>query len=219
MQNKKQNKNKNNRNRSLRLGRTIPNQIYSLSFPREFLVKMKYHHLGSFSTTASIANDRVFNLNSIWDPDRTGVGHQPQSRDQWASLYNRYRVDKVKVTLRGTTDSTHGMVYGMIPTNNASGINDTDQFGEANRSISAIGTLATPVFLQKTYDLAVINGVPHSTYRADDRFQSLFTTSPSEVICLHVCSYEVALGSVAANYDLVIEYWCTLSDPIQIASS
>ena len=32
------------------------------------------------------------NLNSIFDPNRTGTGHQPYAHDTFQALYNRYRV-------------------------------------------------------------------------------------------------------------------------------
>lgn len=41
---------------------------------------------------ASGAAHHVFRLNSIFDPDVTGVGHQPAYHDQWSALYNKYRV-------------------------------------------------------------------------------------------------------------------------------
>lgn len=34
----------------------------------------------------------TFRLDSIFDPDFTGVGHQPAFHDQWANLYSKYRV-------------------------------------------------------------------------------------------------------------------------------
>lgn len=37
-----------------------------------------------------------FNLSSIYDPDSTGVGHQPAFHDRWESLYTKYRVLSAK---------------------------------------------------------------------------------------------------------------------------
>jgi len=42
-----------------------------------------------------------FHSNSIYDPDGTGLGHQPYYRDQLSVLYNRYRVHSVTVKLTG----------------------------------------------------------------------------------------------------------------------
>ena len=48
---------------------------------------------------ASIAA-HYFRANSIFDPDLTGVGHQPLTRDEYAALYGYYRVlsSRIKVT-------------------------------------------------------------------------------------------------------------------------
>lgn len=43
-----------------------------------------------------------FNISSIYDPDFTGVGHQPAFHDRWEQLYSKYRVlgAKFYVTFR-----------------------------------------------------------------------------------------------------------------------
>ena len=38
------------------------------------------------------AASHIFRLNSINDPDYTGVGHQPAFHDKWATLYGNYKV-------------------------------------------------------------------------------------------------------------------------------
>lgn len=50
------------------------------------------------------AVSHVYRLNSLFDPDFTGAGHQPMGFDQMASLYNTYRVYSVsfRVTFRNT---------------------------------------------------------------------------------------------------------------------
>ena len=37
-------------------------------------------------------------MNSLFDPDQTGTGHQPYYFDQFAALYNRYTVLGSKLT-------------------------------------------------------------------------------------------------------------------------
>lgn len=40
-----------------------------------------------------------FRLNNIFDPDATGIGHKPAYHDQWAVLYDTYRVTAVRVSV------------------------------------------------------------------------------------------------------------------------
>lgn len=51
-------------------------------------------------TDSTTGSTNLYRLNSLYDPDQTGVGHQPILRDQMTLLYNRYRVTKAVVTVR-----------------------------------------------------------------------------------------------------------------------
>ena len=51
---------------------------------------MKYSQ--TFTISSALGAVQRFNLNNIYDPDRTGVGHQPYGYDQLGAIYNRYRV-------------------------------------------------------------------------------------------------------------------------------
>ena len=68
--------------------------------PLALRVKMPY--VGIFSLAAGVAfADHTWNLTSIQDPDVTGGGHQPRGRDQWATMYEFYRVKNVHVRVEG----------------------------------------------------------------------------------------------------------------------
>lgn len=59
-------------------------------------------------SAASIAN-HVFRCNSVFDPDLTGIGHQPFGYDQHTLLYDRYRVLSSKITVTPVdVDSSNG---------------------------------------------------------------------------------------------------------------
>lgn len=57
----------------------------------------------------------AFRAASIWDPDATGVGHQPWGRDLYAQLYNQYLVLSSKITIRAlqTGTQTNPTIYGV----------------------------------------------------------------------------------------------------------
>lgn len=52
----------------------------------------------------NVIGNHVFRINSIYDPNQSGAGHQPMGYDQWGNYYNRYVVDEVdiKVTFRSS---------------------------------------------------------------------------------------------------------------------
>ncbi len=55
--------------------------------------------------------EQVFRLNSIYDPDLTSTGHQPYGHDTMATLYNRYRVNRVRICLKISDPSADGVNF------------------------------------------------------------------------------------------------------------
>lgn len=56
---------------------------------------------GLSTTTGGVVGiTHTFGLNACFDPDITGVGHQPMGWDQWAKFYGLYKVWKCDVKLR-----------------------------------------------------------------------------------------------------------------------
>jgi hypothetical protein len=49
--------------------------------------------------SASFGTEQSFRLNSLYDPDFTGTGHQPYAYDQITPFYTRYLVDEVDIKL------------------------------------------------------------------------------------------------------------------------
>lgn len=59
------------------------------------------HRYASYTThtTAGGVYDQVYNLTSLYDPDFSGVGSQPQNRDALAGMYSYYSVIGTKVRI------------------------------------------------------------------------------------------------------------------------
>lgn len=57
--------------------------------------------------------EQVWSLNDLFDPDFTGVGHQPYLRDQYAALYAKYKVQAVKVETVISDPSADGIVIAL----------------------------------------------------------------------------------------------------------
>lgn len=68
-------------------------------FPKSKVVKMRYNEHVSLNSASGAIATNFFRANSIFDPNQTGIGHQPLGRDQWELFYNTYTVIGAKVTV------------------------------------------------------------------------------------------------------------------------
>lgn len=62
-------------------------------FPDEVRVSLLYTEDFTISATGVTVQDQVCSGNSVFDPNVTGTGLQPACFDDWATQYNRYRVN------------------------------------------------------------------------------------------------------------------------------
>lgn len=201
-------------------GTTYPNALYATTMPAQMKVAMKYNTHYSVTSGAGTATDRVFKLNSIFDPDHTGTGHQPLGRDQWALLYSHYRVDKVKVFLTLATATGGGFVT-LFPSMEPAAITDPVVGQETRNSITkGIQAGSESQYIRKSYNVCDIVGTTRQRYSNDDIFQSAMTTDPSLLGYIHVSCVDnsVAAGSIF-YWSLELTYYCTLYQPIQVTSS
>lgn len=61
-----------------------------------------------------MGTEKVFRVNSLYDVDFSGVGRQPYGFDQMATLYHKYMVHAVKVSLVMTCPNEDGIVVGSM---------------------------------------------------------------------------------------------------------
>ena len=82
---------------------TIPlNGLTGNPVPPRLFTKLKYvQTLQPILITAGAPTVRQYRLNSVYDPDLTGAGHQPYGFDQWCSGfgYQNYMVHAVKMCI------------------------------------------------------------------------------------------------------------------------
>lgn len=83
---------------------TIPlNGLTGNPIPPRIFTKLKYvQTLQPINITAGAPTVRQYRLNSCYDPDFTGAGHQPYGFDQWSSggfAFQNYMVHAVKICI------------------------------------------------------------------------------------------------------------------------
>lgn len=68
-------------------------------FPDRLQTKLQYCDVVQLQASAGSPGIHQFRLGSLFDPDFTGVGHQPQWFDTFATVYQKYRVLRSKITV------------------------------------------------------------------------------------------------------------------------
>lgn len=88
-------------------------------FPPVKAYKLKYSgvHIMSVGAVGVLGTIQKYNLNSLFDCDNTGGGHQPYGFDALAVPYNRYKVNGVRVTIKIDDPSIDAMAINWLLTN------------------------------------------------------------------------------------------------------
>lgn len=181
--------------------------------PSRYICKMKY--ATTISTDGS--GQYIFNLNSLYDPDRTSFGHQPLGFDNLALLFNRYRVISCgwRIQMPSTSGGTPILV-STLPSNDASmTFADSSVIQENPRAKYVLQNPGAPsvVLSGKSY-LPALMGRTKLQYMSDDLYQSIVTTSPTELGLLYVGAFNGGTGApfpgIALN--VILEFTCEWFD-------
>lgn len=86
----------------------------SIGAPDEMTVKLVYHDFYTHTHTSGALNVWQFRGNSVYDPDFTYTGHQPNGFDEMATLYQRYRVSGSLIQVNFSPLSSSGSNLPMV---------------------------------------------------------------------------------------------------------
>lgn len=186
-------------------------------FAQRYITKLKY----SDTLTLSLANSYqyVFNLNSIWDPNRTGTGHQPFGFDQLAALYNCYRVIACKYIINGYSAGVP-VRYGCIVSNDVPPINNASELAENPRAQTRVQVPGgnTTQIRGLAYIPSVV-GRSKAQYMADDRYQSQTNASPAELALLTLIGNTMTDVGTDVLVTVTLEYTVEFFDVIPLDQS
>lgn len=189
------------------------NMIRSLSSPvpdRAF-VKLKYTTLSAMNFASSLTAIQ-FRGNSLFDPDFSGIGHQPMGYDQWAVFYNRYRVYgcSYKITFSNTSTSYQGEVLVQQRPNSVL----SPSFEAATESpykqlrVLPIEGATRPTVIKGYHNCAKIYGVSKRQYRAEQDYAALITANPPVNTFINVyLQNQTFVQSLAANVRVELTYF------------
>lgn len=158
------------------IGKTIATPL-----PRMMKITHRYADSGNMTVTAGVPARWAYSCNSLFDPDSTGVGVQPQAFDQLGALYNHYVVigSRIIVRITVTGGTVASLVAGLYIDADTATSNDTKELICSSRgNYRTIGnssgdsiTLRSAWSAKKTFGARVLG---------NSRLLGTPTTSPTE---------------------------------------
>lgn len=199
-----------------------------VGFPKTNAVKLRYVTYTTLdSTTGSLAR-HWFRANSAFDPDSSGVGHQPSGYDQWSQFYNHYVIvgSRMKATfsLTGTTDSGGIMICGINLSDDTSATTDPLHLLEQSHTRRKTSYYSVsggkPTVVTKGFSAKKFFNVTNITDNWA-RLGANIAADPNEV-----AFFGVFVGNANGVIDppqvtilIEIEYICIFSEPKELAES
>lgn len=193
-------------------------------FPDRLQTKLVYGDKINLQLNLGAAQYNAFRMTSLYDPDLTNVGHQPQWFDQLANVYAKYRVKGAKITATFTAPG--------IPV--SATLNGPYMVGV---TISSASTLAAGSFASLIEDAnskstilctreggnnvkTITNTYSPSRDLGVDPMESDLTATTSSNPTLNAYAHCWAIDQVFANTSIVylqvkIEFFCEFFDRIE----
>lgn len=215
---------KGKRSKSRYTSRKLVSMTVPSGMPVQRRACLRYHEALQVTSTSGILGYHVFRANSLFDPDLTGVGHQPMGYDQWASLFNHYIVLGAKLTCmwgETTTASGSNMVVGTyLAAGAASVYSDYNSFIESRKGTHNIMVFPRkPTYTSSKFSCRKFFNVidPRDNLQ---RLGAAIDADPNEGAFFHV--YAQSLDKSSTNTviaSIMIEYLVEFSEPRDLNES
>lgn len=186
--------------------RTQPTTLVNRSIqpvPARYMCRLKY---ATNIPTNALNGSYLMNLNSLYDPDRSGIGHQPLGFDNLALLYNKYRVISTSWRINRCAGSSDPAIQIGCIASNDPGVNYTN-FALLKESPRAKYVIQNPsaasIPLTGKVYLPKLLGRTYAQYMADDVTGSEVSGSPAEECILYIQT-ATANDSVQPNVALSV---------------
>lgn len=186
------------------LGRPIP--AFTGPLQQWIPIKLQYSELLTLTISGGSSSDYSFNMNSLFDPNRTGTGHQPRGFDQLTPLYNRYCIDRCTWDIE-IPSIVNTMNYAVVPANGITIITDVSDAAERRFSNQrAVGAGAPSAVFRGSCNLPNFLGRSLFSYHTDDLTAAIVSASPNEVLELHIVATNPGIVSATVTYIVKLTY-------------
>lgn len=192
-------------------------------FATSYPAKLNYSEGFTLTTgTAGVmGTEQIYGLNNLYDPNYSGVGHQPYGYDQMSPLYRVYMVFGINMEITITDPSNDGLVVGAVvqPSNGTATVATytpdviKERPGSVTRVINNSGSQKQVI--RQYIPLHRLEGISKSMWNARSTYASTVGAGPSSEQFLRI-----AVGSDAGNVGHTVKvrvyftYYCKFYDRI-----
>lgn len=187
-------------------------------------VVMPYTDIITTGSTGGVMGSHYFRLNSIFDPDKTGIGHQPLYHDQYAPFYNHYRVKKAVVRVSWNPLNNNDALCNYI-----AGARIQDDILNAGDWIANVENHHGKYRICPRYNQDGLNSITLTYYesflgdkaRTAENIGLMNSTSPTEeaILQIYVQSLDKTTTSATIQFKVDIDYHVELSEPKEVGLS
>lgn len=186
-------------------------------------VRLKYFEAISLSTVTS-TTAQAWRLSSVFDPNLTGTGRQPNGFDEWSAFYARYRVwgGRWKLEVAGR-DPNYNILVAAVERANDSLVdtNIYDIVQEPRAQFGIAGTKGSPTLvLSSSWSNPDILGVSKQEFMDQD-YAAIISTNPSiqTYLCVRMSTSDSETLSADNTVYFTLEYDVEFFERINLDSS
>jgi len=214
------------RTRRARLPRRSLRRAPIGGFPMAKYCRLRYVEHVTLDPGVDLMQRYSFRANSLFDPNHTGIGHQPAGFDEWMARYNHYTVLGSKCTAQfinpGETHLTPGYA-GIILTadeTDASSFTSIDNLLESRLSTKfrpaglVLGNTNSTTILKSTFSAKKFFHISKATMIGNTNYSGTSGTNPTEGAYFSLCYASInGNNPETITIRVTIDYYAVFTEP------
>lgn len=185
-------------------------EITKTAFPAKWTGIQTYCKTIVLTPAAGLNAVQSFRVNSVYDPDFTGVGATALSYSVLSALYNKYRVISARISVELNNTGAAPVTVLMVASNSSSlstslAVNNPQRF---TRRITLAAAGSGPVTSKFVFNVPVhtIYGVPAQAVLFEDDYAGNAGGNPNNAVYFHVDVHDFGAIAASVYIDTIITY-------------
>lgn len=183
--------------------------------------RLTYFDSGSLTVNVGLMASHVFAVNGLYDPNVTGVGHQPAGFDQMMVFFDHYVVTHAKATVTWFNVSANSAQVALSLNSTVTPVTDYTvlcETGYVTRDyVNQVGTVDNIKTMSLSCNVSKFQGVP--VVRDDPELWGNAAANPVELSFFNLSGWDIQGGSSTIRFTVLIEFEAWFIEPRKVSSS